>query len=335
MISVFRIRPPVHPTIVYDSYWHFAAERQQTFLRRLGGGPPYSDDPIIRQHRFTNAYRAADRVSQFLIQEVVYSDEYCSVEDIFFRTLLFRIFNKVETWIRLSSEVGEPSWSSYDFHAYDRTLTNLLQRKDRIYSAAYIMPSRAGKLNSPRKHRNHLRLLEQMMADSLPQRIADASSAAAAFKLLRSYPMIGNFLGYQFLTDLNYGPLLSFSEMDFVVAGPGALGGLRKCFSDTADLAPADLIRLATESQEDEFHRRSIDFQSLWGRRLQLIDCQNLFCEIDKYARAAHPEFNGAKGRSRIKQGYKPNREPLRLWFPPKWGINHRIPDHALAERGS
>ena len=34
-----------------------------------------------------------------------------------------------------------------------------------------------------------------------------------------------------------------------------------------------------------------LDFQNLWGRRLQLIDCQNLFCEVDKYSRVypAHP----------------------------------------------
>ena len=43
------------------------------------------------------------------------------------------------------------------------------------------------------------------------------------------------------------------------------------------------------ENQEDEFARRGIEFQTLWGRPLQLIDCQNLFCEVDKYARVYHP----------------------------------------------
>jgi hypothetical protein len=31
---------------------------------------------------------------------------------------------------------------------------------------------------------------------------------------------------------------------------------------------------------------------TLFGRSLQLIDLQNRFCEIAKYARVAHPEFN-------------------------------------------
>ena len=32
----------------------------------------------------------------------------------------------------------------------------------------------------------------------------------------------------------------------------------------------------------------------LRGRRLQLIDCQNLFCEVDKYAVVAHPGVRGS-----------------------------------------
>ena len=45
-------------------------------------------------------------------------------------------------------------------------------------------------------------------------------------------------------------------------------------------------------------------FRGLNGRRLQLIDCQNLFCEVDKYARLAHPEITGYSGRSRIRQRF-------------------------------
>ncbi|HEV2187580.1 MAG TPA: nucleotide kinase domain-containing protein, partial [Stellaceae bacterium] len=65
----------LRPTAVFDSYWRFAAERQAIFVRRLAGMPaPWTDDPILARHRFTNAYRAADRVSQFLIREVIYGD---------------------------------------------------------------------------------------------------------------------------------------------------------------------------------------------------------------------------------------------------------------------
>jgi hypothetical protein len=60
----------------------------------------------------------------------------------------------------------------------------------------------------------------------------------------------------------------------------------------------------------------------LRGRPLQLIDCQNLFCEVDKYARVAHPDIAGHSGRTRIKQRFAPVADRVPAWFPPRWGIN-------------
>lgn len=319
------VRAPIVTTPVYDTYWTFAAKRQQLFFRHLRGQRPLTEDPILRQHRFTNAYRASDRVSQYLIQKVIYHGDQ-SPSEVFFRTILFRIFNKVETWKLLESHLQKVTWRDFSFDVYDSILSSAMASGRRIYSAAYIMPSRSGVLQSTRKHRNHLNLLQLMMRQCLPQRLTEASSAAQAFALLRGYPMVGDFLGFQFLTDLNYGFLLNFSEMDFVIPGPGAISGLRKCFTKTGGLSDADLIRLVAESQEAEFERRSLDFKGLWGRPLQLIDCQNLFCEVDKYARVVHPDFTPPNGRTRIKQSYRPSEEPLRLWYPPKWGINERVP---------
>jgi hypothetical protein len=145
--------------------------------------------------------------------------------------------------------------------------------------------------------------------------------------MLRSYPLMGEFLAFQYTIDLNYGPLLDFDEDDFVVAGPGAVSGISKCFSDTAGMSAAEIIRWVTDHQEREFDRLGIGFRDLFGRRLRQIDCQNLFCEVNKYARVAHPEVSGADGRTNIKQVFTASeRPPIQYWFPPKWGINENIP---------
>ena len=323
--KVSRISP-AKPTVVFDTYWHFALERQEVFFRRLEGCPsPWTDDPILGRYRFTNAYRASDRVSQYLIRNVIYQGTQSS-EGIFFRTLLFKMFNRIETWELLKAEIGEVDYSSYTFEAYDRVLSQALADGCAIYSAAYIMPSPGRVFGYSRKHRNHLKLIERMMEDELPQRIAGAPKMRAAFDLLRSYPSIGDFLAYQFVTDLNYSEVIDFSEMDFVVPGPGALDGIRKCFTDTGGLTEAGLIRFVTELQEEEFDRLGLKFRDLWGRRLHLIDCQNLFCEVSKYARVKHPDVKGTGSRSRIKQIYRPAADPIEYWYPPKWGINSLIP---------
>ena len=323
--SVSRLSP-AKSTVVYDTYWQFATERQEMFFRRLEGSrPPWTNDPILARFKFTNAYRASDRVSQYLIRDVIYGGPQ-SADEVFFRTLLFKVFNKIETWELLEDVLGDVEYSSYSFDAYDRVLSKALAAGQAIYSAAYIMPSPGRIFGYPKKHRNHLRLIELMMSDEVPARVAATPMMRHAFDLLRSYPSIGDFLAYQFVTDLNYSEVTDYSEMDFVVPGPGALDGIRKCFSDLGGLTESDLIRKVTERQDQEFDRRGLRFRDLWGRRLQLIDCQNLFCEVSKYARIKHPDFKGIGNRSRIKQIYRPTEEPIRYWYPPKWGINNLIP---------
>lgn len=318
---------PIEVTPVFDTYWRFAVERQNVFFQRLEGVPaPWTEDPVISIHKFTNAYRASDRVSQYLIRHVIYRDDLPqSPSEVLFRTLLFKLFNKIETWELLEHTFGEITLKSYKFEHYDKVLSQAMRAGGRIYSAAYIMPPGGSAFGHTAKHQNHLRLLERMMADDLAGQLMRLKKMQTAFELLRSYPTIGDFLAYQFVTDINYSEVTDFSEMDFVIPGPGARDGLRKCFRGSAGLNEAELIRLMADNQEREFERLGIKFQSLWGRRLQLIDCQNLFCEVDKYARVAHPDVAGISGRTRIKQKFSPTGPLGSPWYPPKWGINSKI----------
>jgi hypothetical protein len=310
----------LQPTPVFDTYWRFASARQAVYEARLARrAQPWTDDPILARHRFTNCYRAADRVSQAVIGDVIYQGPQ-EWEDVFFRALLFKIFNKESTWQLLSREVGEVRWETYDYRVYDRVLSAAFARGERLYSAAYIVPP--PQLGEERKHRNHLRLLEMMMTTGAPDRVQGAAAMREAYEVLLGYPALGPFLAYQFTVDLNYAPQLGFSEMDFVVPGPGARDGIRKCFGPAAGGIEADVIRYMADSQQEHFARLQLPFAGLKGRPLQLIDCQNLFCEVDKYARVAHPDIAGISGRSRIKQTYRQDAAPLRAWFPPKWGLN-------------
>lgn len=310
------------PTPVYDSYWHFAAERHAIYERRLADAEgPWTQDPILRTFRFTNTYRAADRVSQYLISEVQYRfGRSQAPAELFFRTLLFKIFNKIDTWELIEARLGPVSWQSIDLAAVDAILDEAMLRGERIYSAAYIMPPPS--FGRARKHSNHLALLERMMQDGLPARVERARKFADVYQLILPYAGLGPFLAFQYAIDLNYSHLLNFSEADFVVAGPGARDGIAKCFENGARLPPEEVIAHMVDVQEREFAMRGIQFGGLFGRKLQLIDCQNIFCEISKYARVAHPDVLGVSNRTRIKQSYRrsPSPEPSPM-FPPRWGL--------------
>ena len=119
----------------------------------------------------TNPYRAADRVSQYLIRHVIYGEgRASSFEDTVFRVLVFKFFNRVDTWELLTNAIGDVQWSTYSFRDYDRVLTRAIDADQRIYSAAYIMPACIA-LAEGRKHRGHLRLIEKMLGDGLPNQL--------------------------------------------------------------------------------------------------------------------------------------------------------------------
>lgn len=324
MIIDTKKRKPT-PSIVFDTYWKFAALRQDIFFeKRKGDSKTLAEDEILRRHKFTNAYRASDRVSQYLIKNVIYKDSQ-DFREVFLRTILFKIFNKISTWELLTHEIGELTTHNFKFKKFSKTLLEAVHAKETIYSGAYIMASGKSTFGYNRKFENHLKLIELMLKEQLPEQILNAQTLEQVFELLKSYPTIGNFLAFQFAIDLNYSQNLTFSEMDFVVPGPGAKDGIRKCFIDYGDYSETDIIEYVTDHQEQHFARLDLDFKNLWGRPLQLIDCQNLFCEVDKYARVQHPEISGLSDRKRIKQIYRPNSEAINYWYPPKWGINHQI----------
>lgn len=309
-----------HPSPVFDTYWRFAARRQAMYEARVAGrSAPWTTDPVLRTHRFTNCFRAADRVSQYLIAKVTYTGSQ-EPSEIVFRTLLFKLFNRIDTWELLATEVGAPTLTTFDIDRYAAVLTEAFARGERLYSAAYVMPSPP--FGAPRKHLNHLRLLQHMMDDDVTARLTGASTMRAAFESLRAYPGLGDFLAFQYLVDINYSTALNFDEMEYVVAGPGARDGIRKCFGPSSAGCERELIAYMAASQDEHFDRLGLTFKGLFGRALQLIDCQNLFCEVDKYARIKHPDIAGYSGRTRIKQKYTGVASPVPSWFPPKWGLH-------------
>jgi NTP pyrophosphatase (non-canonical NTP hydrolase) len=323
--TIFTKLSPIKPTEVFDTYWRFAAERQEIFFRRVNGNFfNLTKDPILSIFKFTNAYRASDRTSQYLIKNVIYQGNQ-SPEEVFFRIIIFKLFNKIGTWELLTQNFGEVTYSDYSFKKYDSLLSQTMAKGQRIYSAAYITSSGRNKFGFSSKHSNHLKVLEMMMNDEVPKLIMELQSMQRVFELLRSYPTFGDFLAYQFATDINYSELTNFQESQFVIPGPGAKDGIKKCFHDLGGLNEIEIIKFMSDRQEDEFERLNLNFKPLWGRPLQLIDCQNLFCEVDKYARLAHPKIKGISGRTRIKQKFLPNPEPIEYWYPPKWGINDQI----------
>lgn len=308
---------------VYHAYWHLAAERQQIFLRRAAGEHrPWTNDPILTNYKFCNSFRASDRVSQFLIRDVIYEGDF-SPDDALLRIVLFRLFSKIETWRALEHDLGPITVRTLRGKRLGETLEKL-QKTGPIYTGAFILCANKA-FGFDRKHLNHIALVRHMFRrGAFPRSVARAASLAALYSELVRFPLLGPFMAYQLSIDINYSSLVDFSEDEFTVPGPGAERGIRKIFPDAHRRDMPGIIKWVTEHQESEAAKVGVAAPTLFGRRLHAIDCQNLFCELDKYARAAFPELKS--NRRKIKAAFRPSQEPLPLFYPPKWGINDSLP---------
>ena len=304
----------------FKYYFYFIQERMNIFWKKFENSNNLTDDPILQTYKFTNVYRACDCVSQYLIKNVIYKnlDRY-SPEDVLLRILVFKVFNKIETWEHLNRE-NEITINTFNVQKLTDALTRR-QQTEPIFSNAYMMAgSHADYKGIPSKHQVWLQMIEdRFIKDQGLRSVLSAKSLAEVYSQLREYPLIGDFLAYQYAIDFNYSPYLNFDEDSFVKAGVGAVRGIKKCFNSYGDTYE-DAIKY-TQDHFDAFQERYgfTAFRPLPGREPKLIDLQNCFCETDKYLRAKMPDLK--VGNVRIKQHYKPSSERLEYSFPKQWGI--------------
>ena len=305
---------------IYNLYWYFAAERQNIFYKKLSGEEaPWTEDKILQEYKFCNSYRASDRVSQYLIKNVIYNGKKYSDEDMIFRIILFKIFNKESTWEILLNKLGDITLDNFNFKDYCNILEQAKDEGYKIYTDAYMSCANKA-FGYEKKHENHIALIEKMfIKDKMQNKILESENMEEAFNIIKNYELIGNFMAYQLVTDINYSEVVNFTEREFTVAGPGSERGIKKCFTDLEGMSKEDIIKWMCNHQEEEFKRLGIEFKDLGGRPLQYIDCQNLFCELDKYCRQAVPELKS--NRTKIKKKYIPQKDRIEYMYPPKWNI--------------
>lgn len=309
---------------VFDLYWYFACERQNIFWKKINGDPaPWTHDKILQEYKFCNSYRVNDRVSQYLLKNVIYNGNNYNYEDMLFRIILFKLFNKESTWELLSKNFGDILLKNFNTKKYSIVLENAISNGTKIYNDAYISCANKA-FGYDRKHDNHLALLDKMFnIDKMQDKIIKCNTMQDAFNIIKGYPLIGNFMAYQLVTDINYSAFVNWKENEFTVAGPGSLRGIKKCFIDKGNMTNEDIIKYMYMHQDEEFKRLNLNFKRIDNRPLQLIDCQNIFCELDKYCRQALPDLKS--NRTKIKKHYVPKKDKIEYIYPPKWEISRTI----------
>lgn len=281
-----------------------------------------TSDAILHTYKFTNVYRVLDRVSQYLIREVIYNRENnFNDRDTLFRILLFKVFNNINTWEFLEKNIGPISIFNFNVSKISVLLSKRITTTP-IFNAAYLMNGSHQKYNHlASKHEKWLRMMEdEILNEERLERIKQSTSLEEVYNILQECTFIGPFLAYQYAVDFNYSTAIDFDENSFVKAGIGAIRGIRKCFSDSEKYSFEDCIRYTQENFDMLQEKYGFQkFQNLFGRDPKLIDLQNCFCETDKYLRVKMPELDNKN--KRIKQKWSGAKEKIEFFFPPKWEV--------------
>ncbi|RPD64379.1 hypothetical protein L226DRAFT_506035 [Lentinus tigrinus ALCF2SS1-7] len=309
------------PTPILDTFFVFAAKRYRVHRNRLAGKPqPWTDDPILQQYPFTNVFRVLDRVTQYILRNVIETGD-GSLQEQCFRVMLFRSFNKIETWEALTEHFGELTWRDFDLNAYEEVLLERMKSGSPLYSPAYIIPS--PKLGGQSNASNHLRLIQLMMEEDLPAQLQRLHHLKDAHGRISLFPGMGDFMALQLLLDLNMTSHFNYSEDEWVALGPGSLECLRKMFGPEVRGRELDALRYLHRTQHDHFARLYTppkDVPQLAGRPrgMSMVDIEHTLCECEKYSRAYHPTIQGRRQKVGKRQ-FVPRPGPITDLVPEHW----------------
>lgn len=301
-----------------DTFWQFICERQRVWYRRvvLENEPPWTDDEILRQYRFTNVYRQLDPGTQYAIQHILERDE--SKPDKIFNVLIYRLIGRSET----HEHVGFQRLDEFDPITFEEELKTRRDYQDEpVFTGAYMV-SGYNQMGSSDKVENISRLFGEVkdLFDSFYESIEESEELKQVYHAIRDLPGFGNFLSYQVLVDLLYplrtnngNSLLPYSHNDWSSPGPGAQRGLEALLFDQEKRTYLEVMRWLQHHQVEEFDRLDLHFPYLQdsdGQRMELslADIQNCLCEFYKYHKILH-----AEGRARRRFRIPNSRSPAEL----------------------
>jgi hypothetical protein len=297
------------------TFFYWINERHRIYtLRKRGAKFPWTKDKILRDYKFTNAFRQLDRVTQ------EWTDRFCRLlgkgknlkdEDILFHCCMFRLFNWPETYDALYYNVPDLHKRERDVQSgklkpqrwnLKKALAVLKERRDaheQLFTGAYIITN----LGRPEpKYEVIATALDQIWQQrkQLTRAIRKRRTMEGAVEVLSTIPTIGGFIGYEIACDLRHTRLLADARdiNSWANPGPGAKRGIHRLICGKAKLPGAKpnyqkamrrLLKLSPKYLQK--HVKDCEWP------FEMREIEHSLCEFDKYMRVKNGE---GKPRSRF-----------------------------------
>lgn len=282
-IETFRPAEPFQ----YELFWHWINERHAIYVRRQAGeSKPWTDDHILQRYKFTNVFRQLDTGTVWLTEHwldqkwrtkaLTHSAMALDMKLLLFNICLYRHINWWETADRLGYTT---KWSHRIFVTI---MEKWLHEGLHVWTGAHIIRSRDGltKAESVAITMDDLWGLKE----ELFMIARGTKSLEAVFDRLLQVPFIGEFLAYEFVSDMRWTPILNDAVdiMTWANAGPGAQRGLRRLWPDIKASERLTAMRFL----RDESDRMT----GYWVPDLEMREIEHSLCEFDKYVRVYQGE---------------------------------------------
>jgi hypothetical protein len=294
-------------------YW--CKEREKIRLRKeyliqratvggVGEPPAGSKDEILAAYRFCNVHRADDRVSHWLRDNVLTSENLnaAGLENF----LMFSAWCRWVNWpptIKAAMEAGffpskEINWAKLGKFVDD------LAKEGKVWTGAYMI--RAPKKKGGKKGRfiavevigkHFKRLLPKLVDAFTGESNPLPPTYRQIWQLLQTAENFGSFMSGQVAGDWTYTALLRDAPdlKTWAPMGPGSIRGFNRIIGNP---------KIRQRPDEDVWQEKLQKWRAAivkklgpaYGETLTALDVQNCLCEVDKYLRVKNGE-----GRPRAK----------------------------------
>lgn len=254
-----------HGSADIEEFFDFMIERHNIWKRRFRGDPPpWTDDEILQNFRFTNVFRELDKGTKALrlmLQEKSVSGEFV------WNIIWYRLFN----WFEHAFNPG---------YCNPKILRESLTKKHskglKLFTSAHMT---WGPETGRPKFLSFLDILDELWErkDDLCLDIEECVEMKEVFDLLKKISGVGPFISYEIVCDLRW-----YFEFDDILTwcnvGPGAKRGLQRLGMNPTIQSCIRLFDMAPH------------FLKIQEVKFELREIEHSLCEFDKYQRTLHGE---------------------------------------------
>jgi len=278
--------------ILYPELLHWVKERRKIYQRKEGGEiPPWTDDKILQQFKFTNVERELDRTTIWVAKNWRKPNKDCTV--LWFNMVIACLLN----WPDTLDEIGYTK--KFIPEEFKAKLKARRDRGEKVFAAAYIVSTNGRAMD---KIDYVVDIILTPMWEAREAFEVDKGKDTKLFLrdlfgLLTSFNGMGSFLASQVVAYMKYEqPWSSAIDWEyFATSGPGSRRGMNRLHDRPVKKSQKEEVWLA-ELHELQF-KLSED-----GIDIHAQDVQNCLCEFDKYMRTKSGE-----GRPKVRYDGNPN----------------------------